>query len=31
MEYGTDTTRAMLGVLFSGTAARCYTGQLSSR
>src|SRR5262252_10202080 len=23
MEYGTDTTRAMLGVLFSGTAVRC--------
>src|SRR5262245_2774206 len=23
MEYGTDTTRAMLGVMFSGTAVRC--------
>src|SRR2546423_14517819 len=23
MEYGTDTTRAMLSVLFSGTAVRC--------
>ena len=31
MEYGTDTTRAILGVLFSGTAARFPTSGSSGR